>query len=32
MLPLYTAVISGAVAMLALLIPRRHDRRKDDKR
>ena len=35
MLPIYTAAVSGVVAMLALialmLIPRRHDRRKDDK-
>lgn len=35
MLPIYTAAVSGAVAVLALialmLIPRRHDRRKDDK-
>ena len=34
MLPIYTAAVSGAVAVLALialmLIPRRHDRRKDD--
>ena len=36
MLPIYTAAASGVAAVLALialmLIPRRHDRRKDDKR
>lgn len=36
MLPIYTAAVSGVAAVLALialmLIPRRHDRRKDDKR
>ncbi len=36
MLPIYTAAVSGVVAMLALialmLIPRRHDRRKDNER
>ena len=36
MLPIYTAAVSGVVAMLALialmLIPRRHDRRKDNAR
>ncbi len=33
MLPIYTAAVSGVVAMLvliALMLPRRHDRRKDD--
>lgn len=36
MLPIYTAAVSGVVAMLALialmLIPRRHDWRKDNER
>ena len=36
MLPIYTAAVSGAVTVLALialmLIPRRHDRRKDSGR